>query len=253
VKVTTTPFAMVPLWVYRHDATTPTVMQVYIALASRAYDRKAPRGVPWIMEETGLGKTSVYSALATLRELGAVVDCTDGIFLPLDDPHRDSATTEHPTPPPSSDSATAESPSAHTEPDSATAECTVSLERVLEGSSREPLAAAPQAPLDDVVAEPSEEPVPDPVDQMAQRLTALAYEQRVRPSPRGGFLSVRGIVRTLLTNGHAPQAVADAIVAGGIVWTLAGMEVALNRSRPRPNSADAGRATLRDLIESGTL
>lgn len=93
MKLTRTPFAIVPLWVYRHPQVTPTIMQVYLALASRSYDRKAPRGVPWLVEETGLGRSSVYAALAALVAVGAMVEDFDGVFLPTDEPVRDESSS----------------------------------------------------------------------------------------------------------------------------------------------------------------
>jgi len=73
---------------------------------------------------------------------------------------------------------------------------------------------------------------------MTQRLTVLAFEQKPAPSPRNGFPAVRGIIKRLLTAGHEPQAVADVIRAGDIVWTLAGLELKLTQlHRPATNGS----------------
>ena len=235
MKVARTPFAMVPLWVYRHPQMTPTTMQVYLALASRSYDRKVPRGAPWVMRETGLGRSSVYSALATLKEVGAMVEDADGMFLPTDDPHRQEST--------SVDSEPEESTSVDSKSTSVDSRCSYLEEGLLEEDLLEnPSAAAPPEKV-------------DPVDAMAQRLTVLAFEQTPAPSPRGGFLAVRTIIKRLLTAGHAPQAVADVIEAGDIVWTLAGLELKLTQlHRPATNGSRSswldrpGKAPLAERI-----
>jgi len=74
---------------------------------------------------------------------------------------------------------------------------------------------------------------------MAQRLTVLAFEQPTKPATRGGFPAARGIVKTLLAAGHTPQAVANVIREGGIVWTLAGVELKLTQqARPTTSAYD---------------
>jgi hypothetical protein len=146
---TRTPFAMVPLWVYRHPNVTATMTQVYLALAARAErgdGRRVPRGVKWVMEDTGLGKTSVYDALATLRAVGAVTERAGSMFLPLDEPG------DNPAAPPGR-SAPAEEPSASAETGSAPAERSFSSR---EPTSREPQKeppAATAAPLPAIVEE----------------------------------------------------------------------------------------------------
>jgi len=240
---------MVPLWVYRHPQMTPTTMQVYLALASRSYDRKVPRGAPWVMRETGLGRSSVYSALATLKEVGAMVEDADGMFLPTDDPHRQESTSVDSEPEEStsvdskSTSVDSKSTTVDSKSTSVDSRCSYLEEGLLEEDLLEnPSAAAPPEKV-------------DPVDAMAQRLTVLAFEQTPAPSPRGGFLAVRTIIKRLLTAGHAPQAVADVIEAGDIVWTLAGLELKLTQlHRPATNGSRSswldrpGKAPLAERI-----
>lgn len=131
MKVTRSPFAMVPLWVYDHPEVTPTVLHVYISLAAAAHERKASRSIPAIMERTDLGKSAVYAALAVLSRAKAAIERKDGsLFLPLDEPDLSDSTTVDP------DSATVENPSAHVESDSTTVESSFSIEGS-RGSSRE--------------------------------------------------------------------------------------------------------------------
>lgn len=98
MKLTRSPFAMLPIWVYEHRAVTPTVLGVYLSLvtASSKETRRTHRSIPEIMAQTGFKKSAVYAAIATLREIGAVVNRRDGsLFLPLDEPDSDSTTVEN--------------------------------------------------------------------------------------------------------------------------------------------------------------
>lgn len=94
VRPVRTPFIILPVWVLRHAQMTPTILVVYLALAERSLiDRKPPKGVGWVMAASGLGRSAVYGALSTLREMGAVVDDdTETVFLPTDEP---SATVDY--------------------------------------------------------------------------------------------------------------------------------------------------------------
>lgn len=86
MRPTRTPFIILPVWVLRHVGMTPTILVVYLALAERSLiDRKPPKGVGWVMAASGLGRSAVYGALATLREIGALVDGDETLFLPVDD------------------------------------------------------------------------------------------------------------------------------------------------------------------------
>lgn len=85
MKARRSPFAMIPLWVYDDRLTTPTVLAVYTALAAIAYDRSARRSVADLMDRSGLSRSTVYAALTTLEQMGAIVPDGHSVwFLPVD-------------------------------------------------------------------------------------------------------------------------------------------------------------------------
>lgn len=104
MKLGRTPFIIVPVWV--KQSITPTTMCVYLALCERSLiERKPPKGMRWVQDASGLGRTAVYDAIAALKDIGALAEDGDEWFLPVDDP---SATAD-------SVSATPDDSSAHTD------------------------------------------------------------------------------------------------------------------------------------------
>jgi hypothetical protein len=114
-------FVQIPLWVLNHprlacsdgrSTEAGTLLRVYTALcAESSYKERVTKApISAIVERTGLGKSAIYQALATLRDIGATRVRPNGtLHLPLDDP-TDSAQTE-------SDSAQTDSFSVQTERD----------------------------------------------------------------------------------------------------------------------------------------
>lgn len=120
MRATRTPFAMVPLWVYDHDAVTPTVLTVYLALAALTFDRSARCSVADLVARSGIQKSAVYKSIGVLESIGAAErGGRDSWFLPVDPV-----------------SAGAESSSATTESASAPADDTSSRELPREESAR---------------------------------------------------------------------------------------------------------------------
>lgn len=101
-------------------------------------------------------------------------------------------------------------------------------------------------------------PTDDPLVRCAHDLTVLAFEQPVKPELRSGkggtFPAVLGLIERLLRAGHSRQEI-EAVILGGVeVWTIAGMQTALARSRPRgtrdPRRGRSERSIDEDLAEA---
>jgi hypothetical protein len=92
----------------------------------------------------------------------------------------------------------------------------------------------------------------DPIGDTAQRLTVLAFEQPVKPTlrdgGRGAFPAARAIIERLLRNGVPVERVEVAIVEGVDVWTVAGLQTAVARSRPSRRRSNRPERSISDLV-----
>lgn len=83
---------MVPLWVYEDVGRDCSTLRVYLTILTRNLkDRNAPRRLDWLISTSGVSRSTVYEALASLRETGALVETDDEWTLPLDRPSSDQS------------------------------------------------------------------------------------------------------------------------------------------------------------------
>ena len=82
----------------------------------------------------------------------------------------------------------------------------------------------------------------DPVQRYAQQLTVLAFEQPVKPElrdgGRGAFPAAKAIIERVLRAGTPVGEVEGAIRAGVEVWTLAGLQTAIAKTKQRASGND---------------
>jgi hypothetical protein len=228
-----TPFAMVPLWVYHHPKVTPTVMQVYLALVAKAavppFVRRIPKDIADLMAASDLGRTAVYDALVTLREIDAVMESKGRLLLPIDEP---SAVADFKSTAVNPKSARADKQSAPADEKSAPADYTSTRE-----VEREKTAGRAQD------ARPEPKPPSDLIAKTAHRLTVLAFEQGCKPvlrSDGNAFVAVLGIFDKVLRSGRPVNELERAITGGYIdVWTVAGVTTGISKAKPR-RSDDQG-------------
>lgn len=97
----------------------------------------------------------------------------------------------------------------------------------------------------------AENPEPEsPVRKEAHVLTRLAFEQPIKPELRSNgnaFPAALNLIERVLKAGHPAASVEAAILAGVDVWTLAGLQTAVAKARPRPVNGN-GHA---DLVDDG--
>ena len=96
----------------------------------------------------------------------------------------------------------------------------------------------------------------NPLSRKAHDLTQLAFEQPVKPALRSNgktpFVAVLGIIESVLRAGVAVSDVERAIASGVEVWTLAGLQTAIAKSKPVRRDPARGRheTSLRETIGS---
>lgn len=63
----------------------------------------------------------------------------------------------------------------------------------------------------------------------ARQLTVLAMEQPTKPAGANAFVKALGIIEAILDAGHPADVAESAIRAGGIVWSIGGFEMAMQK------------------------
>jgi hypothetical protein len=86
-------------------------------------------------------------------------------------------------------------------------------------------------------------PTDDPLTRAAHRLTILAFEQPEKPDlarANGNvFPAVMKLIERALRKGRSVPDVERAIKAGDITWTVAGLQTAISKARPRSGTSGA--------------
>jgi hypothetical protein len=91
-RITSTPFVQIPLWVLDEIGSDCATLRVYVTILRRnVTDRRAPRNLKWLIDESTLSRSTVYDALARLRDHAIVVETDDEWWLPTDPPPSDQA------------------------------------------------------------------------------------------------------------------------------------------------------------------
>lgn len=84
-QLTQTPFLLVPMWVYDAIGADCSTMRVYLTILARNLtERTAPRRLDWLIDAADLSRSTVYEALAALRQCGALVETDGEWWLPRD-------------------------------------------------------------------------------------------------------------------------------------------------------------------------
>lgn len=91
-RIRSTDFLLVPLWVDDAVGRDCSTMRVYLTILKQdLVNRTAPRNLKWLIDATGFSRSTVYDALAQLRDLGIVVETDTEWWLPRDQPVSDLA------------------------------------------------------------------------------------------------------------------------------------------------------------------
>jgi hypothetical protein len=120
---------------------------------------------------------------------------------------------------------------------------------------------APITSYTDTVKKPSErkrsgsgKATDDPVKKYAHALTTLAFEQSIKPTLRdggvGAFPAVMSIIERLLRSGMLYDHLRNAILDGIDVWTVAGIQTAVAKAKPRRNPLERGGPSLQDKFQA---
>jgi hypothetical protein len=92
----------------------------------------------------------------------------------------------------------------------------------------------------------------DPVKRTAHRLTVLAFEQPVKPELRdggkGAFPAAMALIERVLRSRTPVADVERAITTGVEVWTLAGLQTAVARSKVRSRTRGGDHRSLGELL-----
>jgi hypothetical protein len=89
-QLTQTPFLLVPMWVYEAVGADGSTMRVYLTILARNLtERTAPRRLDWLIDAADLSRSTVYEALASLRQCGALIETDAEWSLPRDRPLSD--------------------------------------------------------------------------------------------------------------------------------------------------------------------
>jgi hypothetical protein len=201
--------------------------------------------VAHLIKEAPDGRDAVLSGLRELEKAGYIVRKGQGR---KDGGHFDKATTE-----------------VHDRPVKAQVAPQTGLPLTGEPLTGEPLTDNPQrvstySAITEIATTEGVSPAPSSprtlIEQHAQRLAVLAFEQPVKPVLRGGanaFPAVRAIFIRLMDNGQSVQAIERAIRAGVEVWTVAGLQTAIAQAnpklRPRPHR-DGDERSLTELYQA---
>jgi hypothetical protein len=81
------------------------------------------------------------------------------------------------------------------------------------------------------------EPNSSRTKKTAHELTVLAMEQPTKPAGKNAFPKALGIITAILEAGHPAGNVESAIRTGGIVWSIGGLEMALQKCGGRQHSS----------------
>jgi Helix-turn-helix domain len=97
------------------------------------------------------------------------------------------------------------------------------------------------APPNTSVVHVSRHVIPSQAKKTAHELTVLAMEQPRKPAGKNAFPKAFTIINAILEAGHPPDAVEVAIRTGGIVWSIGGFEMALQKCGRVGSSAQSSR------------